>query len=147
MRSSISRRNDKVPFTPTPGGRPQPLVSAAAPLLTGVTAILILHHLGTSTTSAQSESIVLPSWNDDPARRAIIGLVKAIADRVGARIVPPKARIVTFDHLGFTSAISRQVFAAFPSSGSIGDSSAGTPSTRKEFERLGRLELARDLAS
>jgi hypothetical protein len=44
----------------------------------------------------------LPSWNDGPAKRAIIDLVKTTTDRESPNFVPPAARIATFDQDGTT---------------------------------------------
>jgi phosphoglycolate phosphatase-like HAD superfamily hydrolase len=42
----------------------------------------------------------LPSWNDGPARRAIVELVRATTDSASAAFVPPEERIATFDQDG-----------------------------------------------
>lgn len=42
----------------------------------------------------------LPSWNDGPARRAILELVKTTTDPKSARFVPVEDRIATFDQDG-----------------------------------------------
>jgi len=44
----------------------------------------------------------LPSWNDGPARQAIIEFVKATTDTASPKFVPPEARIATFDQDGTT---------------------------------------------
>ncbi|MGB9163729.1 MAG: haloacid dehalogenase-like hydrolase [Rhodomicrobium sp.] len=44
----------------------------------------------------------LPSWNDGPAKAAIIGLVKSTTDAASPNFVPPDARIATFDQEGTT---------------------------------------------
>ena len=44
----------------------------------------------------------LPSWNDGPAKAAIIGLVKSTTDAASPNFVPPDARIATFDQDGTT---------------------------------------------
>ena len=44
----------------------------------------------------------LPSWNDGPAKAAIIGLVKSAADPAGPNFVAPEARVATFDQDGTT---------------------------------------------
>jgi phosphoglycolate phosphatase-like HAD superfamily hydrolase len=49
---------------------------------------------------AQAPSAVLPSWNDGPARQAILNFVHATTDRTSASYVPPDARIATFDQDG-----------------------------------------------
>jgi hypothetical protein len=42
----------------------------------------------------------LPSWNDGPARKAIIEFVQATTTRGGSKFVPPEERIATFDQDG-----------------------------------------------
>ncbi len=42
----------------------------------------------------------LPSWNDGPAKRAILDLVKTATDKKGAHFVPVEDRIATFDQDG-----------------------------------------------
>src|SRR5271157_2875228 len=44
----------------------------------------------------------LPSWNDGPAKSAIIGLVKSTTDKASPNFVAPEARIATFDQDGTT---------------------------------------------
>lgn len=43
---------------------------------------------------------MLPSWNDGPARQAIIGFVAQCTDDTGPGFVPPANRIATFDQDG-----------------------------------------------
>jgi len=42
----------------------------------------------------------LPSWNDGPAKQAIVAFVKATTDKASPRFVPPAERIATFDQDG-----------------------------------------------
>jgi phosphoglycolate phosphatase-like HAD superfamily hydrolase len=42
----------------------------------------------------------LPSWNEGPAKQAIVDFVRATTDRAGATFVPPEERIATFDQDG-----------------------------------------------
>ena len=42
----------------------------------------------------------LPSWNDGPAKQAIVDFVQATTDQSSPRFVPPEARIATFDQDG-----------------------------------------------
>ena len=51
---------------------------------------------------AQAQTDPLPSWNDGPAKQAIIELVKTTTDRASRKFVPPEARIATFDQDGTT---------------------------------------------
>ena len=51
-------------------------------------------------TAASAQSNPLPSWNDGPAKQAIVNFVKATTDRSNPDFVPPEARIATFDQDG-----------------------------------------------
>src|SRR5215472_17242386 len=42
----------------------------------------------------------LPSWNDGPAKTAILQFVQATTDRSDPKFVPPEERIATFDQDG-----------------------------------------------
>ena len=42
----------------------------------------------------------LPSWNDGPAKQAIVNFVRATTETGGAKFVPPEERIATFDQDG-----------------------------------------------
>jgi hypothetical protein len=42
----------------------------------------------------------LPSWNEGPAKAAILAFVRATTDQSSPKFVPPEARIVTFDQDG-----------------------------------------------
>jgi hypothetical protein len=42
----------------------------------------------------------LPSWNDGPAKKAIVAFVKAVTDKGGKSYVPQAHRIATFDQDG-----------------------------------------------
>ena len=42
----------------------------------------------------------LPSWNDGPAKQAIIAFVQATTDQASPKFVPPAERIATFDQDG-----------------------------------------------
>ncbi len=44
----------------------------------------------------------LPSWNDGPAKKAIVDFVKTTTDKNNAKFVPPEERIATFDQDGTT---------------------------------------------
>jgi len=59
--------------------------------------IVVLAYAGVS---AQTDP--LPSWNDGPAKRAILEFVKATTDQASPKFVAPAARIVTFDQDGTT---------------------------------------------
>ena len=49
---------------------------------------------------APSATEVLPSWNEGPAKQAIVDFVKATTDTSSPNFVPPEARIATFDQDG-----------------------------------------------
>jgi phosphoglycolate phosphatase-like HAD superfamily hydrolase len=49
---------------------------------------------------AQTPASVLPSWNEGPARQAILDFVRDTTDRAGKNFVPPAERIATFDQDG-----------------------------------------------
>lgn len=42
----------------------------------------------------------LASWNEGPAKQAIISFVKQVTDKSGSAYVPPKERLATFDQDG-----------------------------------------------
>lgn len=50
--------------------------------------------------AGQAASDALASWNDGPAKRAILDFVRATTDRASPDFVPPEDRIVTFDQDG-----------------------------------------------
>jgi len=51
---------------------------------------------------AHAQSDPLPSWNDGPAKQAIIEFVKTMTDTMSPKYVPPEARIAVFDQDGTT---------------------------------------------
>src|SRR4249920_4188326 len=56
----------------------------------------------TAPASAQiaSSSGALPSWNEGPAKQAILDFVRDTTDRASPKFVPPEQRIATFDQDG-----------------------------------------------
>ena len=52
------------------------------------------------TNSAFAQTDPLPSWNDGPAKQAIVEFVQATTDQGKPDFVPPEARIATFDQDG-----------------------------------------------
>jgi len=52
----------------------------------------------------------LPSWNDGPAKQAIVAFVKATTDESSPKFVPPSERIATFDQDG-TLWVSHPMYA------------------------------------
>jgi hypothetical protein len=59
--------------------------------------LLAIAFVGHTTTRAQDP---LPSWNDGPAKQAIVDFVRTTTGIGGARFVSPEERIATFDQDG-----------------------------------------------
>jgi len=53
-----------------------------------------------ATVCAQAETDSLPSWNDGPAKKAVVAFVKETTDKASPNFVPPAERIATFDQDG-----------------------------------------------
>jgi hypothetical protein len=53
-----------------------------------------------SGTKALAQTDPLPSWNDGPAKQAIVEFVHATTDQASPQFAPPEARIATFDQDG-----------------------------------------------
>ncbi len=53
-------------------------------------------------TRLHAQTDALPSWNDGPAKQAILAFVQATTDRSNPKFVPPEARIAAFDQDGTT---------------------------------------------
>jgi phosphoglycolate phosphatase-like HAD superfamily hydrolase len=70
-------------------------------------AVLAISVAGLTTTQAQDP---LPSWNDGPAKQAIVDFVRATTETGGAKFVPPEERIATFDQDG-TLWVSHPMYA------------------------------------
>ena len=49
---------------------------------------------------ADAQADPLPSWNDGPAKLAIVSFVKEVTDKSGTKYVEPEDRIATFDQDG-----------------------------------------------
>ena len=49
---------------------------------------------------AHAQTDPLPSWNEGPAKQAIVDFVRATTDKAGPKFVPAEARIATFDNDG-----------------------------------------------
>src|SRR5271170_4912550 len=60
-------------------------------------ALLTIALTGLSTTQAQDP---LPSWNDGPAKQAIVDFVRTTTETGGATFVPPEERVAAFDQDG-----------------------------------------------
>jgi phosphoglycolate phosphatase-like HAD superfamily hydrolase len=65
--------------------------------LFGAYAALIL---GTPAPAQEKAPDPLPSWNEGPAKQAIIEFVHATTDKASLKFVPPEARIAAFDQDG-----------------------------------------------
>ena len=63
-------------------------------------AIGALIALSSVATAAHAQSDPLPSWNDGPAKQAIVDFVRATTDASSKQFVPPAQRIATFDQDG-----------------------------------------------
>ena len=65
--------------------------------LLGVVFVLLIG-LGMSGTGALADP--LPSWNDGPAKQAVMEFVRMVTDKSSSQYVPPQQRIATFDNDG-----------------------------------------------
>jgi phosphoglycolate phosphatase-like HAD superfamily hydrolase len=66
----------------------------AAALLLALCTLLLL------TAPAGAQTDPLPSWNDGPAKKAIVEFVQSTTDKASPKFVPPEERIATFDQDG-----------------------------------------------
>ncbi len=66
----------------------------------GAVAIGTMLALLSAASAAQVQSDALPSWNDGPAKQAIVDFVRATTDAASPQFVPPQERIATFDQDG-----------------------------------------------
>src|SRR5215468_896947 len=64
---------------------------------TSLVALSVLLFVGLS---AQAQTDPLPSWNEGPAKKAIVDFVQATTDKGSPKFVAPEARIATFDQDG-----------------------------------------------
>jgi len=70
-------------------------------LLSGLVLLPALPTLLSSTpVQAQPQTPVLPSWNEGPAKQAVLDFVKMTVDAASPTFVPPRERIATFDQDG-----------------------------------------------
>src|SRR5262245_65754774 len=67
---------------------------------TGRMLAVALCGLALVSTRAQSQADPLPSWNDGPAKKAIVDFVQATTTEGNPKFVPPAERIATFDQDG-----------------------------------------------
>jgi phosphoserine phosphatase len=95
IRASEEEKTMK-PISPSGGINRRVLLSTLAvlPALSG--SLLPLSARAQTATSAGP----LASWNDGPAKQAILEFVQATSDKSSPKFVPPEARIATFDQDG-----------------------------------------------
>lgn len=67
-------------------------------LIKGSAAIIAVGSLGLACSAREQDP--LPSWNDGPAKQAIIDFVKTTTDKSSPKFVPPEDRIAEFDQDG-----------------------------------------------
>ncbi len=67
---------------------------------TALTVLVVAITLIAGTTFATDKNDPLLSWNDGPAKKAIIEFVKATTDKASPKYVPPEERIAAFDQDG-----------------------------------------------
>jgi phosphoglycolate phosphatase-like HAD superfamily hydrolase len=65
-----------------------------------VLAVLSFVSLTGQTFGQQDNTVPLPSWNDGPAKKAIVEFVRVTTDKASPKYVPPEQRIATFDQDG-----------------------------------------------
>jgi phosphoglycolate phosphatase-like HAD superfamily hydrolase len=68
--------------------------------INAIVSAAVLLALGASCTTAQAARDSLPSWNDGPAKQAIVDFVHATTVKDSPTFVPPAERIATFDQDG-----------------------------------------------
>ena len=70
-------------------------------LVSGLAVLPVLPGIFASSAQAQTASVTpLASWNDGPAKQAVVDFVRATTDRSSPKFVPPEERIATFDQDG-----------------------------------------------
>ena len=62
--------------------------------------IVLVLALGVAPSNVPAAEDPLPSWNEGPAKQAILDFVKATTDAASPTFVPPEARVTTFDQDG-----------------------------------------------
>jgi phosphoserine phosphatase len=70
------------------------------PRLSSFVRIVAMGVLISLAAQARAQTDSLPSWNDGPAKQAIVAFVKETTDQASPKFVPPEARIATFDQDG-----------------------------------------------
>ena len=84
------------PFIPLSGINRRSLLSTLA-VLPALSAPFLS---GSALAQTTASGGVLPSWNDGPAKQAILDFVRATTDPASPKLVPPEERIATFDQDG-----------------------------------------------
>ena len=69
-------------------------------LLATLAALPTVPALLTTAATVQAQASQLASWNDGPAKQAILDFVRSTTDRASPEFVPPEERIATFDQDG-----------------------------------------------
>jgi hypothetical protein len=82
--------------TRRPGGTTVPTSTSRRTILLGVTTTIAAASLARSA-SAQATAEPLPSWNDGPAKQAILDFVRATTTQSDFNFVAPDDRIATFN--------------------------------------------------
>ncbi len=72
------------------------------PLNVVVSAMVALYLVLAVCTPAGAQTDPLPSWNDGPAKQAILEFVRVTTDKASPKFVEPEARIAVFDQDGTT---------------------------------------------
>jgi phosphoglycolate phosphatase-like HAD superfamily hydrolase len=86
--------------------KPHPALHTPLVCLTLIASGCSTAHTGSTpfagSTALAADADPLPSWNDGPARKAILDFVKISTDKNNSKFVPPEERIATFDQDGTT---------------------------------------------
>jgi len=80
----------------------RPAMALVLPLLTAAVCACTTQNTSTTTTTDSTAVAVdpLPSWNDGPAKQAIVAFVQRVTHAGGSDFVPPAERIAVFDNDG-----------------------------------------------
>ena len=78
------------------------LITNALSLFAAMAALMcvVIRALSAENKSNATQTDPLPSWNDGPAKQAIMDFVRVTADQASPKFVPPEERIATFDQDG-----------------------------------------------
>src|SRR6266446_364110 len=80
--------------------RPSSRISRRVLLSTAAVLPTLPGLLSPTAARAQAPAGALPSWNDGPAKQAILDFVRATTDQTSSSFVPPENRVATFDQDG-----------------------------------------------